>query len=138
VKERDRQRNSKPERKLAQSISNRLWREAHKDEQVLYMRAWHDANPGRAQEYARKRRALILEATITEFSLADIRARVSYYGNKCAYCLDGEYEELDHAIPLSKGGSHCLANFRPSCFKCNRSKFNKILYKEWVPKNKVG
>lgn len=44
----------------------------------------------------------------------------------CAYCgLPAKKREFDHAIPLSRGGQHVLANIRVACAFCNRSKANK-------------
>jgi len=62
---------------------------------------------------------------------------------KCVYCLksfevpfnwdkksaihDGEmFLEIDHIIPLSKGGSDKLENKQSLCQKCNNTKSNKI------------
>lgn len=80
--------------------------------------------------YKAKRRALERKATIVKFSHKDYLLRMEVFGNKCYYC-DGPFEHLDHAIALSKGGYHCLANFRPSCESCNLSKSSKS-YKEWI------
>jgi 5-methylcytosine-specific restriction endonuclease McrA len=33
-----------------------------------------------------------------------------------------EAVEWDHVKPLAKGGAHILANLRPACLSCNRSK----------------
>jgi 5-methylcytosine-specific restriction endonuclease McrA len=50
--------------------------------------------------------------------------RCALFGNCCAYC--GSYEglniQLEHVIPKSKGGAHCLANIIPACHSCNQSK----------------
>ncbi len=35
--------------------------------------------------------------------------------------------ELDHIIPLSRGGSHVLSNVQCLCLRCNRSKKDKII-----------
>ena len=131
VRERDRKRNTTPERKLSRSITNKRWRDLNKEEQAAKQKDWHVANPGRAAEYARKRRALKLNATVKDISQEDIAARVAYYGGKCAYCPDGEYEHLDHVIPLILGGKHCPANLRPACESCNLSKKDKPL-QEWL------
>ena len=43
--------------------------------------------------------------------------------------------ELEHVIPRSKGGSHCLANIVPACRSCNRSKYNyemELWYKKQI------
>ena len=38
--------------------------------------------------------------------------------------------ELDHIIPLSKGGPHTYKNTQCSCRKCNQRKSDKIVVKE--------
>lgn len=60
-------------------------------------------------------------------------------GWKCTYCntetpeyLRGKFvdnaPELDHIVPLSKGGSHTYENVTLSCRLCNLKKGNKINY----------
>ena len=53
-------------------------------------------------------------------------ARCAAFNFCCAYCnKPTEMDtELDHVIPRSKGGSHCLSNIVPACRSCNRSKYN--------------
>lgn len=44
---------------------------------------------------------------------------------KCAYCgIDGKDAELqiDHIVPVAKGGSHHIGNLITSCRSCNQSK----------------
>lgn len=51
-------------------------------------------------------------------------------GLKCYLCkkdLTQNEVTVDHFIPLSKGGFHCLSNARVACLKCNQEKFNKII-----------
>lgn len=45
------------------------------------------------------------------------------YQYKCAYCGD-DYSELDHVIPVSKGGGTSADNVVPTCRKCNARKHN--------------
>lgn len=47
---------------------------------------------------------------------------VASYGGRCAYCLTGVYEQLDHITPLARGGAHCIENLAPACEWCNKSK----------------
>ncbi len=50
----------------------------------------------------------------------------------CQYC--GEYAkklECDHVIPVAHGGGHSLENLKTACFKCNRSKRDKLI-EEWM------
>lgn len=52
-------------------------------------------------------------------------------GLACAYCsqTDGPFE-VDHIIPLSRGGSSELHNLCVACASCNASKRDKLLA-EW-------
>jgi 5-methylcytosine-specific restriction endonuclease McrA len=53
--------------------------------------------------------------------------RMEFFDFKCSYC-GGPFEEVDHAIPLSRGGSNWPANLRPACKSCNRRKFTKTIW----------
>ncbi|MGC4964255.1 HNH endonuclease [Gordonia sp. DT101] len=68
-----------------------------------------------------KRRALLAGATIHTVTPAGLRARWDYYEGRCWVCGDLA-EHMDHVRPLSRGGSHCLANLRPACAACNLTK----------------
>lgn len=48
--------------------------------------------------------------------------RYSLWDFKCAYCSCSGDLHMDHVIPLSKGGSHALANIVPACPRCNLNK----------------
>jgi len=43
-------------------------------------------------------------------------------GCKCVYCGAERYLEIDHIIPLSKGGKTNLNNLQTLCMKCNKGK----------------
>lgn len=107
----------------------------------IISRNWKDKNPDKVQKYiennrnlyresSRKRRAKIKGSTIVYFSTADLMKRMSIFGYKCAYCK-GNFDHIDHVIPISKGGYHCLANLRPACENCNCSKHAKKL-SDWL------
>jgi len=83
---------------------------------------------------AMKRRAVIRNSLIEEFTINDMNNKMKEWGNRCIYC-GGHYEHADHLIPLSKGGNHSLANLVPSCGFCNTSKNDRYLGSEWWPKS---
>lgn len=64
---------------------------------------------------------------------------VSKYGSTCYICgvetitdvkykSEPNYRQVEHVIPLSRGGEHSYRNCRIVCLKCNTSKSNKTLY----------
>ena len=57
--------------------------------------------------------------------------RFSLFNNSCAYCgsFEGLNIQMEHVVPRSKGGAHCMANIVPACHKCNHSKFNHPMEK---------
>lgn len=61
----------------------------------------------------------------------DIRKLFERFDNRCAYCDDrAEHLEIDHVLPLARGGRHAIGNLLPACRKCNRSKHDHLLV-EW-------
>ena len=56
------------------------------------------------------------------------------WGGKCAYC-GAPATAIDHAIALTRGGTHWPANLRPSCKSCNSSKGKKKL-SVWLAERK--
>jgi 5-methylcytosine-specific restriction endonuclease McrA len=43
----------------------------------------------------------------------------------CAYCgVTGDLE-IEHVVPISRGGQHCLSNIVPACHDCNSNKGTK-------------
>lgn len=106
-----------------------------RDARAAHARAYRRANPDlmreqrgrtrlarRASEAARRaRRRTTDHGCVTASSIAAIGR---LYGNLCAYCPTGRFEEIDHVVPLSRGGVHCVQNLAPACQRCNRSKHN--------------
>ncbi len=90
---------------------------------------WRRAHPDEAKAAAQRSRIRRQDVPRTVVTAVQIRARVAFFGDCCAYC-GGPYEHLDHTIPLSRGGPHCPANLRPTCASCNLHKAAKPL-KVW-------
>lgn len=52
-------------------------------------------------------------------------------GYICAYCDDEEGPfQIDHVIPVTRGGSNEMSNLRVACRSCNSSKGDRLL-SEW-------
>jgi hypothetical protein len=52
----------------------------------------------------------------------------------CAYCGDScAAPEVEHVIPLARGGADCVTNLAPACKPCNREKgtMTGSEYREW-------
>lgn len=92
-------------------------------------RVWRRVNRDLTNATTRKRRARKANAYGT-CSVEQATARIEFYGGMCAYCRVAPHEQLDHVIPLARGGTNWPSNFRPSCKSCNLSK-NDSLLSEW-------
>lgn len=100
--------------------------EANREQVIARVTEWAAQDPGRSRQYKRnwkianpeKARRIAASGSSTH---AQVAARVAFFGGVCSYC-GGPYEHLDHAIPLSRGGTAWPANLRPACKPCNLSK----------------
>jgi len=64
---------------------------------------------------------------------ADVELQKRSQNGLCWWCGDphGDNYEVDHRIPLSRGGTNWPENICIACFDCNRSKHNKLPH-EWI------
>jgi hypothetical protein len=94
-------------------------------------RRWRAANPERATESKKRRRARKLDRGIYLVSPRDYRRCLARHRNCCTYCgvhLDSVH--WDHVMPLYRGGTHSVGNLTPACQTCNQRKSYKTLM-EW-------
>ena len=47
--------------------------------------------------------------------------------HRCIYCGSTEDLQMDHIIPVSKGGRDTITNVAVACATCNHKKFNKTV-----------
>lgn len=74
----------------------------------------------RKTEIKRKHQIQTTDCTLTVAQWREIKDR---FGHACAYCnRKMERLEMDHVIPLSKGGTHTATNIVPACRTCNAKK----------------
>jgi 5-methylcytosine-specific restriction endonuclease McrA len=75
------------------------------------------------------------EAALTTEQWREIKA---WFDGRCAYCFAlTPKPEIDHIIPVSRGGLHVASNVAPACRWCNRSKNGRDLV-EWLFPKKRG
>ena len=80
-------------------------------EQRLYIR-----------QKSKRRKALLREQTAHQIQPRELGTRFALFGNCCAYCGATGEMEIEHVIPISKGGTHAMGNIVPACHDCNSSK----------------
>jgi len=84
-----------------------------------------------AQRERTNRRRLLIDVSAREWEL--LRGVVfERDGFVCAYCgtMSGPFE-IDHVIPVARGGTSVLSNLKVACSPCNASKRDHLL-EEWV------
>ena len=74
-------------------------------------------------KHRRRQREHTGKVTAKEWAL-----KLKEFDYKCAHCCTDENIEMDHIMPLSKGGKHNIDNIQPLCRSCNSKKGNKILW----------
>lgn len=65
-----------------------------------------------------------------DLTLDDVMYTFAIASGRCAYCGEyaGEKLELEHIIPMSRGGANSLFNVTTSCGECNKRKSNESLF----------
>lgn len=61
------------------------------------------------------------------FSPEEWQVKLRAFGGGCAICDSTEHIEIDHIVPISRGGTNTIDNVQPLCRHCNASKGAKIL-----------
>lgn len=81
----------------------------------------------KAQRNMRERKAPGLNV----YEIRLLRIKWQSEGKVCFYC-SGQFDTIDHIIPLMRGGDNMEKNLAPCCRSCNSSKGSKLL-SEWKP-----
>lgn len=79
------------------------------------------------REKSKRRKARLKGNVLVQIKPSAIRSRYAEFDNCCAYCGKQHKAmdlEIEHFVPISKGGTHVLSNIVPACKPCNRSKFD--------------
>jgi 5-methylcytosine-specific restriction endonuclease McrA len=94
-------------------------------------RQWRANNPEKYAEVHRateaRRRARKQGAQCTPATTSEIRTLAA----SCAVCGYGQLLELDHIVPISRGGCSAMHNLQNLCAQHNRAKHSKTMA-EWL------
>lgn len=90
-------------------------------------RKWRKEHPERVQVWVRNRRAKLKGSNGTH-SLTDICSLLKSQNGQCVYCRADIREsfQVDHIMPVSKGGSNDPSNLQLLCKSCNLLKRDKL------------
>ena len=114
------------ERKQKRRDNAKRWRLLNPDKVNKHLPAWKAANPERAKEIAKagssNRRSKMRSAgKLSAENVKTIRER-----RNCEACgIIHPKMEIDHKMPISRGGTNHLSNLQLLCQPCNRSKWAK-------------
>jgi 5-methylcytosine-specific restriction endonuclease McrA len=64
----------------------------------------------------------------------DLMETLDYLCTYCGGLFDANNLEMEHIVPLRRGGPHRLSNITAACGSCNASKNDHPLLFEWAPK----
>lgn len=151
---RDAHRTELRERQAAMRVAlperNREYHKRYYDKHRLEIRSrsnamtlrWRAQNPDKVREGSVRQRLRRIEATqfcehLACLALGPVRIAWSVNVHRCYMCdtpvrlharrTDSDRCEMDHVIPIARGGLHCAENLRPACSPCNRRKSFKLL-----------
>ncbi len=97
----------------------------NKEAHAKRVKAWRLNNRDAAQAIKRNRRSRE-SASGETVSAEQWKSVLDRFGGKCAKCGASESIEMDHVVPLARGGSHTPENIQPLCKSCNRRKSTSI------------
>ena len=100
--------------------------------QTAVVRGWRASNPDRNRAIVHKSRDKMHGSFTTE-ELEQVKHEQFVGGHiRCFYCgsdVDTNYQ-IEHVVPVSRGGSNTIDNIVLACPPCNQSKGSKLL-SEW-------
>ncbi len=123
----------------------------HRDHMRVMKRRWEALNPTKILEYRKRsykkcyaknkikqleycrRRRAKMRNVLLEIDRSAYRRRLQYLrtrsGLRCRWCrsvVPLHLREIDHIIPIARGGGDLISNLCLSCRKCNRTKHAKL------------
>lgn len=103
--------------------------ECEREEARVRMKGYNDTIRGKASQALQSSRKAVKRLDIDvrdDLTLHDVLFAFAMADGECQYCgKPTEDYQLEHIVPLSKGGANTLSNITVACPSCNQSKNNK-------------
>ena len=74
------------------------------------------------RQKSKRRKAQIRSQTAHQIKPRHILDRFAQFDHRCAYCGAEGDMQIEHVVPIAKGGTHAMGNIVPACQRCNYSK----------------
>ena len=103
--------------------ANKKYHQSHRAESITRHLKWAKEHPESTRLYNQRRRSNLKDSDLT---LTQWLSVLKSHRSSCAYCDSQEGIEIDHIIPISRGGRDTASNVQPLCGSCNRVKGDHI------------
>ncbi len=124
---RERGRRSYQAHREAYIARARQWQRENPEAVARRSRKWAQKNPDKVRDYVNLRRARLMASGVEKIDRVRVFERDGGRCHICGELVSTEKFELDHLVPISKGGSHTYANVRVAHPSCNRRRSDGVL-----------
>jgi 5-methylcytosine-specific restriction endonuclease McrA len=87
-------------------------------------RNYYRLNPEKSRQSASLRKRKVTDSGLFVVTTKELKR---LYSSSCYVCGSNYRIEVDHIVPIAKGGRHSIGNLGSLCRACNRSKSDKFL-----------
>lgn len=101
------------------------WNERNPGLNYERTKLWRKNNPEQTKAHNALRRSRRKKALISDLTPEDWIQILHDSNGKCFYCGDERILQIEHKIPLSRGGNHTKENIVAACAPCNYRKGTK-------------
>jgi 5-methylcytosine-specific restriction endonuclease McrA len=122
--------NKKHDEKLKNKIKHAERQRLYRQKKPQAYQDWVSKNPDKALSRNTKRRLALSSENAFQISKKEV---TRLYKSNCFYCGSNKKIQIDHAIPLARGGRHAIGNLLAACEICNKSKHAKTImeFRQW-------
>jgi len=109
------------------AATRRAYYVSHRERIAAQNRAWKAANQERFRTYQKAYRAKLWDVEV-DLTFDEWQEILDSFDGHCAYCDRTDRPlEMDHMVPVSRGGAHTACNVVPTCRPCNRRKSDRTV-----------